>query len=257
VFVQGTDGAVFYKNQLSPGGGWSGWHAFEGATNADPAVGMDGVGRLYVFVRGTDNALYYKAQYSEGTDAQWSSWQRLGGILVSKPAVVLNNEGRFEVYVRGTDDALHYQAQLPGGWWSGWTRLGGIVQSTPAAAKTPNGIDVIVRTNDGTLSRITRAFGTWGPWVNLAGPATTSDPVIGTNADGRLEIFVRGTDGNIYHNYQSAAGGSYSGFTSLGGNAAADSNIGVAMNIDGRLEIFVRTNSASVDHRSQASNGGS
>jgi len=66
----------------------------------------------------------------------------------------------------------------------------------------------------------------------------TSDITVGKNADGRLELFVRGTDGALWRRWQTAPNGGWSNWASEGG--VLTSNIAVAQNADGRLEVFVR-----------------
>lgn len=71
-----------------------------------------------------------------------------------------------------------------------------------------------------------------------------STPAVADNRDGRLEVFARGTDGAVWHDYQTAPGsGPWSGWSSLGGVVTSDP--AVALNHDGRLEVFaVGTDSA-------------
>ncbi len=258
VFVRGANGVLWRKWQGVPGGQWSSWYAFDGAIEGDPAVVLF-QDRLHVFVRGTapQNALYYKAQGSSQNDFDWSAWVHLGGVLRSNPAVVVDGP-RLEVFVRGSDDGLHYRTWS--GAWSSWTRLGSLlVQSDPAVATNGSQVDVIARSTDQRLWRAFRnAQQPWGAasWISLGGPSTTSDPVIGVNDDGRMEIFVRGADGTVYHNYQDSAGGSYGNWTSLGGIPAADTDIAVSRNLDGRLQIFIRASDSLLDHNAQVVPGG-
>ena len=60
---------------------------------------------------------------------------------------------------------------------------------------------------------------------------------VGGNQDGRLEVFARGGDGAVWHNWQTAPNNGWSGWDSLGGWI---DRISVAGNADGRLEIFAR-----------------
>jgi len=64
-------------------------------------------------------------------------------------------------------------------------------------------------------------------------------PAVAQNEDGRLEVFVIGTDKALYYNIQSTIGSflSYSGFVSLFGTVISDPV--VAQNSDKRLEVFV------------------
>jgi hypothetical protein len=98
-----------------------------------------------------------------------------------------------------------------------------------------------------------KAGGAWGympavdvwtdqdPWPGMpACPGATSGgssmpPAIASNADGRLELFVRGSDGALWHKWQTAPGGSWSNWASLGGQI---SDFVVGQNLDGRLEVF-------------------
>lgn len=57
------------------------------------------------------------------------------------------------------------------------------------------------------------------------------------NADGRLELFVKGGDNGIWHNRETSPGSdAWSGWASLGNGGAGTPNVGV--NDDGRLEVF-------------------
>ena len=66
---------------------------------------------------------------------------------------------------------------------------------------------------------------------------------MGRYADGRLAVFVRGSNGAVYENRHQFGGGSWTGWASLGGWIG--NNPAVGQFADGRLVIFVQgTNSA-------------
>jgi hypothetical protein len=89
----------------------------------------------------------------------------------------------------------------------------------------------------------------WSGWSSLGGVITT-EPSTGQNADGRLEVFARGSNNAVWHIWQSApSSGPWSGWASLGG--VITSNIAVGRNADGRLEVFVRGTDQAVWHRWQ------
>jgi hypothetical protein len=77
---------------------------------------------------------------------------------------------------------------------------------------------------------------TFSDWTSLGGVAT-SDPVVTANADGRAEVFVRGTDNALYHQWQ-LPNGTWSGWDSLRGVLPGTPAVGI--NQDGRLAVFVR-----------------
>ncbi len=87
------------------------------------------------------------------------------------------------------------------------------------------------------VAGIQALYGTRGGWASLGG-VITSNIAVGKNADGRLELFVRGTDNAVWHKWQTAPNNGWSGWASLGG--IITSNIAVGNNADGRLELFVR-----------------
>lgn len=91
-------------------------------------------------------------------------------------------------------------------------------------------------------------------WQPLGG-ALTSEPVAGSNADGRIEVFARGADGALWHVWQTAPNGGWSGWASLGGTVVGTP--AVVGNADGRLEAFARGADGALWHIWQtAPNGG-
>ena len=63
-----------------------------------------------------------------------------------------------------------------------------------------------------------------------------------------MEVFVRGIDGAVYHNWQTAPNNGWSGWGSLGGWIDL---LEVGNNQDGRLEIFARGSDAAMYHNWQ------
>src|SRR5205809_5864023 len=58
------------------------------------------------------------------------------------------------------------------------------------------------------------------------------------NVDGRLELFVVGGDGVLYHKWQAVPNGTWGDWYSAGGIALSE-DLTVARNADGRLQAFV------------------
>jgi hypothetical protein len=82
----------------------------------------------------------------------------------------------------------------------------------------------------------------------------TDGPAAAVNADGRIEIFARASDGSVWHNWQTSPGGSWNGWSSLGGWIAGSPT--AIVNIDGRLDVFVVNGGNIVYHNYQTSPGG-
>ena len=86
------------------------------------------------------------------------------------------------------------------------------------------------------IQGIQSIYGARFRWASLGGAIFT--PVVGNNEDGRLEAFARGTDGALWHIWQTAPNNGWSGWASLGG--VIQGPIALTRNADGRLEAFVK-----------------
>lgn len=75
-------------------------------------------------------------------------------------------------------------------------------------------------------------------------------PAVARNSDGRLEVFVRCTDGNLWHKYQLAPNSGWSEWENLGGYSPRAQPV-VGRNADGRLEVFVRGTDGNLWHMYQ------
>ncbi len=77
----------------------------------------------------------------------------------------------------------------------------------------------------------------------------------GRNADGRLEAFIVGADGELWHDWQTSPGGAWAGLAPMQGNITDTPAVG--RNADGRLEVFVRGSDGELWHQWQVvPNGG-
>jgi hypothetical protein len=263
VFVVGTNNQLFYKTQTASGSNtWTGWTSLGGGVKADtsPAVARNNDGRLQVFVVGTNSQLYYKTQSSPNSNIWSSSWTSLGGGLRAStdPIAMANDDGRLQVFVVGTNNVVYYKTQTSPNsatWSSSWTSLGGGVKAdtSPAVARNHDGrLQVfLVGTNNQLQYRAQTSpnSNTWSSsWTSLSGTLRGgTDPAVIANSDGRLQVFVIGTNNAVYYKAQSSPGSSTwsSSWTSLGGGVKADTGPAAARNTDGTLQaIVIGTNSA-------------
>jgi hypothetical protein len=199
-------GTLFHKSQTSAGSGtWSLYSSLGGnlSPNTNLAIVMNSDGRLQAFVVGTNNALYHKTQTTAGGSTWTTAWTSLGGGIKAdtSPAVARNNDGRLQVFVVGTNNQLYYKTQ-----------------------SAPNS-------------------DTWSTaWTSLGGGLrANTDPIGIANNDGRLQVFVVGTNNQLYYKTQSSPNSSTwsLAWTSLGGGLRDNSNPAVVPNVDGRLDAFV------------------
>jgi hypothetical protein len=140
------------------------------------------------------------------------------------PALAENKDGRIEAFVLASTVSHSVEGELynirqdptaPGG-WSPWLELGGPgrpIRLRPAVAPNHDGrLDVFVQGNPGTVYH-TRQDPTapdgWSNWAELGSPQVdlTGQPVVARNKDGRLEVFMLGTDGAVWHIWQTRPNG--------------------------------------------------
>jgi hypothetical protein len=107
--------------------------------------------------------------------------------------------------------------------------------------------DVTANRGDNCLSADLRPWST----VFTFGGSSFGEVGVGTNADGRQEIFVVGTDGQLWHSWQNNPNGFWSDWQPLGGSFPLTSTPAVGRNQDGRLEMFVRGTDGALWHQYQ------
>jgi len=279
----GVDGLeLWHIWQVAPNGTWDNWASlgspspgltFEGS----PTIAVNDDGRLEIFATGSDSALWHIWQVTP--NGPWGAWASLGKppgpVFITTPLVSANDDGRLEAFVIGSDRALwHIWQTAPGAPWGGWASLGGPPTGNmvlyPFLRKNDDGrLEVFVTAEShsavgvtGTLWHVWQVApnGPWGAWASLGKPtANISAPTVRKNDDGRLEIFVNGSDGALWHMWQLTAGGGWGSWSSLGSPSSLE--IGsftpfVAENDDGRLEAFAVGSDGALWHTWQISPGG-
>jgi hypothetical protein len=252
IFVRGTDNALWWRHWDGTGTGWGMWQPLGGSLTSDPAAVSVGAGKIQVSVRGSLGDLQSMSTTDGGKT--WTPLSSFGGQLLpgTGPAVYGWNitysywDGQKQVtvtnqqlgwLVTGTDHTL---------WWmwtdgtktSNWQSLGGYLTSSPAAtaigAQPQNNgvfqggiIDVAVRGGDNALwlreynvQRTSTDFG-WLPWISLGGqiaPGTAPAMALASyQGPNQLDVFVKGTDGALWHQRTPSGYNLWSGWQSLGG----------------------------------------
>jgi baseplate J-like protein/repeat uncharacterized protein DUF346 len=178
----------------------------------NPAVASWGHDRLDVFVIGTDRALYHKWWDGNSWGPTTTGYEYMGGIVVGDPAVVSWDHDRLDVFVIGTDGALYHKAWNGAQWQpsvTGYDRLG-----------TPK-----------------------------AGVGVRGNPVAVSWDHDRLDIFVVGTDGALYHKWWDGAnwGPSVTEFEFMGGIVVGDPTVS-SWDHD-RLDVFVIGTDGALYHK--------
>jgi serine/threonine protein kinase len=230
-------------------GSWSAWTTLPGgpAYTGDPAVATAKDGRLIVFARAETGQVAEIWQTSPGS-ASWQGPIPLGTTIThSSPAVVIWPGGHLEVFALLSDAHVGYVSQSStsgGGTWTGWTSLGGPVTGPPAVTLDATGYPQVFAATAGRL--LVHDYylnGNWAGWAQAPGNSRYAGvPGIATNADGRLEVFARSTDGDLLHLWQlSRTGTRWGGPGRLAVNGCSTDPAvlsGINGEHGGRLEAF-------------------
>jgi hypothetical protein len=196
---------------------WSGWASLGKPSNGDvrsPVAHRNQDGRLEVFALAA-HAIFniWQVAANGGWNEGWrSKGKPSSAVGVKSHRIGSNADGRQEIFAIGDDSALWQQWQIaPNDGWSGWKSLG-----VPTAA------------------------------VSL-----TDTFAVGSNQDGRQELFVLGDDGNVWQIWQTAPNGGWSEWRKLGQPAVGirrRDRIAWASNEDHRQELFAMGQDDSLWH---------
>ncbi len=192
VFARGANNALWHT--WWNGAAWAPWQSLGGVLLSDPAVSSWAPGRLDVFVVGEQRVMYHIAW----TGTTWSSFASLGGYCLDDPGATSWGPNRIDLFTLGVGNLLYHKI-WNGSSWSPWVQeVPGYWFSGPAAASSGVGrVDVFLESS-ATGQPMGHVY--WaGAWYedNEGGSLTSTPAAVGSYR--RLDVFVRGTDGNLWH----------------------------------------------------------
>jgi hypothetical protein len=199
----------------------------------------------------------YKNNLKNVGPSTWPMRLDLVGVLSSQPVTLVNSNGKVIVFGRGTDNRLYYRQETSPNVFAWWAVVeqGGVpgFVADPALVRLGDGrLAVFAASSDGAVYQSTQltAGGAWSAYVGLGKPASTAfrtSPVIAINSNGALAVFLVGADQAVWVNQQTAAGGSWGGWASLGRYAQNTTDtLSVTYDPNGRLTVFVVNAGATV-----------
>jgi hypothetical protein len=116
------------------------------------------------------------------------------------------SNSRLDVFVEGTDNHL-WERYLTTS-WSNWIDLGGVLAAAPAAAAWTypapgNEIDAIVKGTDSHIwhKEWDDTTHRWTSFQNLGGAATSDPGAVWWEYNGRLDVFYRDSNEDLYQDY--------------------------------------------------------
>jgi hypothetical protein len=263
VFVVDSNNNVEEAMQNSPGAGFTAFVSLGGNVHGTVAVGVNADGRMEIFaVNNGGNSILHAWQNTPG--GSFGAFASLGapstGTFYTDPSVAINADGRLEVFAAaGNSRVQHAWQTTPGAGWAAFhALLTGVPVYSNVVAVTANAdgrLEIFVRSSSGSGPAIWHAWqltpgGGWHAWKSL-GVAFNGNfnrsPVVGRNADGRLEVFTVDSTNKVEHAYQTVPGDGWTtSFTSLDGAVSAATT--VVSNTDGRLELFDQGTSIDIQH---------
>ncbi len=192
------------------------------ASSSRPASASWGQGRIDLFARGQSGSLFTK-WYQDGVG--WSRWTTIGSGIGSGLGASSWGPGRLDVFAVSTSGQLQHR-WYSGGVWNGPFSLSASAADSPASVSWASGrIDVFYRRPDGSIGTVwydqIDGLG-WHSEYNLGSPPGTlvvGSPAVSSFAPQRLDVFVRATDGQLWHRWY--AGVSWSSWEALGGQLAS------------------------------------
>jgi hypothetical protein len=237
VFGIGPNGNVWYASQSAPGVGWSTWTDL-GAERVRPGfvVGQNLSGQLEVFGVDSKGTVWTSRQMPNG---EWADWNGLGGeSLDSHLATGRNLDGRLEIFgVDRNSHVWHNWQTSPGGGWNGWSEIPGKLLS-PGFVVGQNkdgrlvlfGVEASHAPRMGSDTNGPKGHHVWNVWqqtpggsfgknwMDMGGSNIHLRLAVGNMADGRVQLFGSGSDGNVWSDRQRRnAGDCWEGWADLGG----------------------------------------
>jgi hypothetical protein len=233
VLETSSNGTLWSLIQTGPGD-WSGalWVAATTGVKGRPAI-VNEEGILRAYARTTNDSII-EMDHSGTANGFWTGPTALGGVVTSDPVAVIDPNGITPVLVLaiGTDQAL-WESEGNGSWFS----LGGSLKGDPVASLSGGTMYVFSRGSDDSLMVNTRANGSWAGFQSLGG-VLVSDARVAVNSDGRVEVFVTGSDSAAWYTAQTAPGSAqWTSFATLGGFILG--NVNPAIDSTALLNVFV------------------
>ena len=228
VFARTAGNAAAYIEQVDAAGTWGRWTTLAGVSSMSKfALVNDNTNLPEVFVRGRGSHVYRSERDASGA---WGAWENLGGSVATEPVVIKKADGRLEVFAvqapsgaandpNGDHGPLVSRAQTSaGGSWGTWENQGGRLTVTPTVAVNNDGsLEAFSRWGGGTLYHNKRSSsGSWAGWTAIGkGISIKQGVAVGMRPGGKLEVFGRGNDDQLYHLTNKSANSSKFGNWSL------------------------------------------
>jgi hypothetical protein len=230
LYARTTSGVIMGTgNAEGPGSGFKPWQQVSPsgamAVAGDPEVFVRPDGTIATYAVLADGSVNGMSQATPGGD--FSGWQRLsGGGFTGKPSVLQAPDGRVDLYVTTTGGAIMGTGNStgPGSGFKPWQQVspGGalaVAGGPEVYLRSDNTIGVYAVLADGSvngMSQSTPGDGFSG-WQRLSGGGFVDSPSVIQHPDGRVDLYVRGSDWTLWGNgNKSGPGSNWGDWTRVG-----------------------------------------
>jgi len=245
VFYRTPDNRIEVITQTAINAGFGSPAELAARVGGDPAAALNADGRIQVFFRGTDAAMWYL----RNTDLQYEQYSgvtSLGGAIFATPSPALDGSGRIVVALRGGKDTLYTIQQKS--WnsadvWEGLrSETAGVTSRPTITVDASAHAQIFYRGSDGAAWRVgqTSDYDSFETSVSVGGQII-GWPTALCGQDGRLNVFVKGTDTALWVAVQQSENQTaYGTFQSLGGNIGDVHPQAVIADSENLLHVFVQ-----------------
>jgi hypothetical protein len=257
---------LIYTTSWDAIAGWaSSWFDVAGGVTANPGSPITAIARnpnhLDLFVAATNSQIY--STYWDVAGGWAEGWFEVPGGGTANPGsqvtAIARNPDHFDLFVTGTDGKVYSTNwDAATSWAGGWFEVPGGAATIAGApvtvvSRNPDHLDLFITNQAGSiLSTYWDAATGWAVgWFDIpgGGAASPGSPVtvIARNPD-HLDLFLIGTDGQIYSTYWDTATGWAVGWFGVPGGATA--NLGSTVTVVARnpdhLDLFVTNQVGSI-----------
>lgn len=216
LFIAAIDSGVIRLNTaMGPGGSFGNAQGLNTHDVRDLQLVINADGRIEFFTLSNKDSAWSTAEISAGNRTFANHY--IGGTKLRELRPTAYHD-RLALVALGGDRGVWWISQLvPNGNWANWRSLGGHDLQTVAAATNADGrLEVVaLGDNKALYHRYEQLDGSWSEWETLAAGPFQEPLSLGSNKDGRLEIFLRNAWTQIVHAWQTAPNGIWSDFSVL------------------------------------------
>lgn len=213
VFNQASTSDIQQLTQKDPASpDWKPWLELGGAMKSTPAAIQLSDESLAVFAYDTNGTLWSRQQ--DGTTGDLLPWTSTGATgLTGTPIAQIGPDRTATILATTSTGKVQTATWKAGNLTTEWADLGDTQFTGPLTTTLLPGYRVMAagRATNGTIqTQLQNIDGTWpGTWTTVGDDSITPDgspSAILSPTTGRVWVFIRATDGNIYRTRQTAAG---------------------------------------------------